>query len=478
MFCRLVIICLLALSSAQAGTHKYSLGLGAGLARLYSSDDTFFPYQRSYGFQAGYRIGERWSLQFDASYARLYDDTTSNSFVTWRPAKSSASMVWSSTRLAVVIERSLFAPEKAVNISPGFGGGLIIWKMIDPITDSLLKQPGIHREVVDYAATEIILTAQATISVALTSRWSLDWSVRADYLTGLGAEFESGVKSSFDKMLAGSCLSLRFSFGQRYGWRSEKDWTSKAEQPPAVAYRKAGDSDGDGVPDELDKCLGTLSGVEVDATGCHRDTDRDGVSDGLDDCPGTDAAARGRVDIHGCPVDSDFDGIGDYRDACPHNRVGATVDATGCPLDSDSDGVPDGIDDCPNTLYGVDVDRNGCIDLSMFAEPIVFNIDYVPGSFEIDPKTRERLKKLTGVLLFVPDMRLEINGYTDNIGTTVANKKLSKKRARRVRDYLVALGIDSDRMKVFGRGETGFVASNQTADGRAKNRRIEIVFYR
>ncbi len=478
MLIRLVIIVLLALSGVQAGTHKYTLGLGAGVARLYTNDKTFFPYQRSFGGQAGYRIDERWSLQFDASYARLYDDTTSGQVLALSPTKANASVAWKGTRLAMVVQRDLFPPERTINISPGLGGGLLIWKMTDPVTDSLFKRPGVHRETVDYAATELILTAQATLNVAFTSRLSLSWSLRADYLTGLGAEFESGLKSSLDKVLGSSCLSLRFSFGPRYGWRSEKDWASNVQQPPIIVYRTAGDSDGDGVPDELDKCLGTLSGVEVDGDGCPRDTDRDGVSDGLDDCPGTDAAARGRVDIHGCPVDSDFDGIGDYRDACPHNRVGATVDDTGCPVDSDSDGVPDGIDDCPNTLYGVDVDRNGCIDLSMFAEPIVLNIDYAPGSFEIDPKTRVRLKKLSGVLLFVPGIRLEINGYTDNIGTTVANKKLSEKRARRVRDYLVALGIDDGRMKVFGRGETGFVASNQTADGRGRNRRIEIVFYR
>ena len=73
---------------------------------------------------------------------------------------------------------------------------------------------------------------------------------------------------------------------------------------------------------------------------------------------------------------------------------------------------------------------------------------------------------------------MDINGYTDNIGTTVANKNLSEKRARRVGDYLVSLGVSPDRVKVFGKGETNFVASNQTADGRAKNRRIEIIFYK
>ena len=216
----------------------------------------------------------------------------------------------------------------------------------------------------------------------------------------------------------------------------------------------------------------------MDRFGCARDTDGDGVKDDRDDCPATDLKARGMVDIHGCPTDSDSDGIPDYLDTCPFNAVGALVDSSGCPVDSDADGVPDGLDDCPNTLFGVDVDRHGCIELSMLAEPVVLNIDYVPGSFEVDPVNRERLDRLARLLNFVPEVHLEVSGYTDNIGTAVANRRLSEKRANRVRDYLVAKGVATERVKVFGRGETNFVASNQTAAGRAQNRRVEIIFFR
>jgi outer membrane protein OmpA-like peptidoglycan-associated protein len=80
-------------------------------------------------------------------------------------------------------------------------------------------------------------------------------------------------------------------------------------------------------------------------------------------------------------------------------------------------------------------------------------------------------------MIFVSDVRMEINGYTDNIGLPSANKRLSRKRAQRVADFLAAQGIDPDRISVFGRGEDSFVASNQTAKGRAQNRRVEIVFY-
>jgi OOP family OmpA-OmpF porin len=150
----------------------------------------------------------------------------------------------------------------------------------------------------------------------------------------------------------------------------------------------------------------------------------------------------------------------------------------GCPVDSDGDGVPDGLDDCPNTLPGTPVDRYGCIDVAIFAEPMVLNIDYIPGSFEIDARAKQRLERLGRLLSMVSDIKLEINAYTDDIGTADANLKLSEKRANRVRDFLVANGVSTERLKPVGRGETNPVASNQTAEGRQRNRRIEIVFYK
>ncbi len=113
----------------------------------------------------------------------------------------------------------------------------------------------------------------------------------------------------------------------------------------------------------------------------------------------------------------------------------------------------------------------------MLAEPMVLNIDYTPGSFEVDPANLERLRRLARLLNFVPHIKLEITGYTDNIGTSIANRELSKKRANRVRLYLSTMGIDEDRVRTVGKGEVDFVASNQTAAGRSKNRRISITFH-
>jgi OOP family OmpA-OmpF porin len=332
--------------------------------------------------------------------------------------------------------------------------------------------------LVDYQASEVLAAAQAQLCWNLSGRLQARWNLQLDYLTGLGAEFSDSIMDIRDDILVGSMISLTWSFGGQSKWRSQGSWTERPEHQTLAPAGDSIDGDGDGVRDEDDACPGTPVGVAIDTRGCPLDSDQDGVLNGLDDCPDTDLRARNAVDVTGCPIDSDYDGVADYMDACPYNVVGAIVDQNGCPLDSDKDGVPDGLDDCPNSLVGVQVDRQGCIDLSMLDAPMVLNIDYISGSFEVDPRTQERLRQLARLLVFVTDVKLEISGYTDNIGTSGANQQLSEKRARRVRDYLVSLGVAADRIKAYGRGEASFVASNDTADGRARNRRVEIVFYR
>jgi outer membrane protein OmpA-like peptidoglycan-associated protein len=77
-----------------------------------------------------------------------------------------------------------------------------------------------------------------------------------------------------------------------------------------------------------------------------------------------------------------------------------------------------------------------------------------------------------------PNRRASIEGYTDSMGSDSANQQLSDRRAGAVRDMLVGLGITADRLTTTGHGEANPVASNDTADGRRSNRRVEIVFAR
>ena len=477
-----VLIAAMAGSTVVAEEYRYAVGIGGGLAQTSGGDLFSFDSDISFGLSLGGRLSDRWQLELDASLFTLGNDTTVAAADSTASLANNIGLDFKATRIGLRFDRKLFDARKALNITAGFGGGMLWWKGNDPAGDSVYQIRNDRGGLIDFAANELFFTGALGLLVKPSARTTLHIVGQADYLTGAGAAFESGINDGRDRLLLKVQARLSYHFGStvaRQAWTSETQWTSReASRTESESVAPRGDSDADGVEDRNDNCPGTPRGAVVDRRGCPVDSDSDGVPDGLDDCVGTPVDARRKVDIHGCPVDADFDGLADYLDKCPNNLPGALVDETGCPIDGDGDGVPDGLDDCPYTLVGVAVDKHGCIELSMLSEPMVLNIDYPPGSFEVDPHNRTRLERLAGLLNFVKDIRLDISGYTDDIGTPSANRSLSEKRANRVKGILVSLGVEEDRIKVFGRGESDFVASNQTAEGRAMNRRIEIVFYR
>src|SRR5208283_829342 len=97
------------------------------------------------------------------------------------------------------------------------------------------------------------------------------------------------------------------------------------------------------------------------------------------------------------------------------------------------------------------------------------------GSFELLPGARERLAKVSGIVLAYQGLRLAVEGHTDSIGTDEYNRRLSEQRADAVRDYLVQQGITSDAITSSGFGKSEPVASNDTPEGRQQNRRVELV---
>jgi outer membrane protein OmpA-like peptidoglycan-associated protein len=97
------------------------------------------------------------------------------------------------------------------------------------------------------------------------------------------------------------------------------------------------------------------------------------------------------------------------------------------------------------------------------------------GKATLRPEAREKLAKVSGILLAYPTIRVQVEGNTDSIGSDEFNQDLSEKRAFGVRDYLAGQGVDGNRMTAIGYGKTRPIASNDTADGRQQNRRVELV---
>lgn len=262
------------------------------------------------------------------------------------------------------------------------------------------------------------------------------------------------------------------------------------------------DSDGDGVSDDVDKCPGTPFGVKVDAFGCPLDTDNDGVPDHLDRCANTPIGVK--VDSEGCAVDSDGDSVPDHKDKCPNTPAGALVNEEGCP-DTDNDGVPDNLDKCPSTPEGAPVNPDGCPKDSdgdgvydyldkCPNTPIGTRVDefgcervverkeirlegdtnFESGKADLIVSAYNELTKIAKDMNEFPETRWYIEGHTDSRGSASSNLDLSRRRAQSVIDYLVSQGVERDRLVLVAKGEDEPIADNNSAEGRAMNRRVEI----
>jgi len=224
------------------------------------------------------------------------------------------------------------------------------------------------------------------------------------------------------------------------------------------------DSDKDGVYDYLDKCPGTPAGTAVGADGCPKDSDGDGVLDTADKCPNTPAGTP--VDAKGCAKDSDGDGVSDTADKCPATPAGAPVDAEGCPKDSDGDGVADYLDACANTPKAAKVDNRGCW--------VLRGVQFDSGKATLREDSHAALDEVATVLKNNPTIRVEVEGFTDSTGSARLNQSLSEKRAQAVMAYFITNGIPAERLAAKGFGSAQPAASNDTPEGRAKNRRVEL----
>lgn len=241
--------------------------------------------------------------------------------------------------------------------------------------------------------------------------------------------------------------------------------------PPPPPPPPPADTDKDGITDDNDKCP-TVPGV-AKYDGCPiPDTDKDGINDEEDKCPTVPGLAK----YNGCPIpDTDKDGINDEEDKCP--TVPGLARYQGCPIpDTDGDGVNDEEDKCPN-LAGVK-ENQGC---PLIKEEVKKKVDYaaqnilfVTGSYRLAAKSFKGLDEVVKILNDNPDMKLAIDGHTDNVGKDDFNQTLSENRANAVKQYFISKGISESRIAAAGYGETMPIADNKTAAGRQKNRRVEL----
>lgn len=283
------------------------------------------------------------------------------------------------------------------------------------------------------------------------------------------------------------------------------------------------DNDRDGIPDSSDRCPDEPEDMDnfEDQDGCpDPDNDNDGLLDPSDRCPDEEEDRDDFDDLDGCPdPDNDHDRIPDSSDRCPteeedrdnfddldgcpdnDNDNDRLLDSTdgcanapedfdnfedqdGCPdLDNDHDGILDVNDRCSNeaeNLNGVN-DEDGCPDagqtlvkISQTLIEVNQQINFATDSDKIiGQRSFKILNIITTVLKQNPQIRLRIEGHTDDRGSREHNLDLSKRRAESVKTYLIKQGINESRLDAQGFGPDRPIAPNNTQQGRTKNRRVE-----
>jgi len=194
---------------------------------------------------------------------------------------------------------------------------------------------------------------------------------------------------------------------------------------------------------------------------------------GGDPSPGPAEVSTAPAPIERVPLpDADVDGVPDALDACAQTPTGIVVDDAGCVLDTDGDGVGDAADQCPNTAAGEAVDATGCRPRLTESRAFTLAIEFATGSADIVGNTAKVLEEVVGLLNKYPETSVVVEGHTDNRGTRAANQALSAARAEAVVAALVARGIARERATASGYGESRPVQPNDTDEGRTANRRV------
>lgn len=380
----------------------------------------------------------------------------------------------------------------------GMSAGVSVsyWKGLTPFIDFSTRLNGIFH---DYSADFSGVSGKTEIGIELEPTFNIrplkDQNMWAPFITaGIGAGIYTGRMGGYVPLGAGLQLNassttyfflqaqykwsitpkvvannLFYSLGFAQNISGDEPAAKQAALPPVATAPLVKDTDGDGIPDDTDACPELKGSTAL--KGCP-DSDGDGIADKDDKCP----QLKGLSKYAGCPIpDTDKDGINDDEDRCPTEAGLARYQ--GCPVpDNDNDGINDEEDKCP-TVAGVAANM-GCpaIEDAVIDKinKAAANIFFATGSARLLTRSNASLNSVAAILQANPDLKIDINGYTDNQGDAEKNRALSEARAKAVSEYLTKKGVEASRLAAEGLGNENPVADNKTAAGRAKNRRVEL----
>jgi len=438
--------------------YKSGLGLYASAAHFLwgeRDDSMISPW---FGLKFTYRLNPNLGLELYSGFG--YDrprDTSVEGISGYLTARPGTPKYWTYLVPTVLNAKFQLAPNRGVSPYLLAGTGVLLWEVRKPNEGELVEGTHINGLINFGFGSEFFFTRTASFDLGFQYHHLIS---QQEDMSGLGDDNTGNIE-----LRAG----INFYFG-----------TGSA------------DPDGDGIPNKRDNCPEDpedKDGFE-DADGCpDLDNDQDGIADERDECPGQAEDIDGFEDEDGCPdPDNDGDGIPDTRDDCPGlaEDVDGFEDSDGCPdTDNDGDGIPDDRDECPDEAETKNdyQDNDGCPDerpqeeVSIVKkEPVVLEgVNFEFNSAQLQQNSKRILDMVVKTLQSHPAMKILVSGHTDSRGSAEYNRQLSQDRAESVKQYLVSQGIAPSRIETMGMGESKPIAPNDTAEGRERNRRIEII---
>lgn len=177
----------------------------------------------------------------------------------------------------------------------------------------------------------------------------------------------------------------------------------------------------------------------------------------------TQSNARLTADVDKLTKDSDGDGVSDFFDKCPGTPANTAVDGAGCPL-------PAPVIEKKEEKVVITEEDNRIV------KEAIQNLEFDFAKATIKPHSYPALDRVAE-LLKRKNLNLKLSGHTDNVGSKTRNLALSRERAEAVKAYLVGQGVNASKIEAVGYGMTQPIASNKTAAGRQKNRRVEFTIF-
>lgn len=465
MFCLIFIGMVMAsFVYGQSGDSKANIGLAMSAVKMVGGEGDYSMISPWLNLTLGYGLSEKIGLELNGGFGwdRAFDDEKDFPIKYLRRRKG---LTHRTLLYPVILSlKYSFKPDNKISPYAVGGMGVLFWDYIDVSGGDHFFTGLRFGKSVYGMKSNLLFNIGAGLQWFFRMCWALDLSLRYQQFFNRDIDM-----TGFDDINMGNIecrLGLTFHFG---GPR---------------------DSDYDGILDRMDNCPKEAEDFDgfQDTDGCpDLDNDEDGIVDTRDQAPNDAEDIDGFEDEDGIPdLDNDGDGLPDSKDKDPNTAedLDGFEDDDGVPdLDNDGDKIPDAEDLCPNEpeTFNDFEDEDGCPDQKpemMVPEEqsmIMQGVNFSSGSARLSEISRDILNKLYSTMRDNPKMRVEIQGYTDSIGSESANIELSRRRADAVRDYLIHSGIDASRIVARGFGETDPVASNQTKAGRAMNRRIEII---